>query len=98
MKIIIWTAIVFILVVLSLYAFKYFEDSQKIMLDISKEEASKIAEQECKKENWKFEDVSISDEKDQWFVMTNKSYRGGNALIYIDKKSGKVINKMYNPK
>ncbi|OGZ63966.1 MAG: hypothetical protein A2998_01265 [Candidatus Staskawiczbacteria bacterium RIFCSPLOWO2_01_FULL_37_25b] len=69
---------------------------QNNMADISSEEALKIAEQECKKENWEFKDISISDEKDRWFVLTNKSFRGGNAFIYIDKKTGEVINKTYN--
>ena len=68
------------------------------MQNISKEKALKIAEQECKKENWNFENVSISDEKDRWFVLTNKSFRGGNALLYIDKKTGEIINKTYNQK
>lgn len=59
-------------------------------MEISKEKALETAKKECEKENWEFKDVSISDEKDRWFIMTNKSYRGGNALIYIDKKTGAI--------
>jgi uncharacterized protein YpmB len=69
-----------------------------IMQNTPKEKALEIAEQECNNQGWKFEDVSVTDEKDKWFVMTNKFFRGGNALIYIDKKTGKIINKKYNPK
>lgn len=63
---------------------------------ISKEKALEIAKKECKKEKWEFKDVNISDEGDNWFILTNKSYRGGNALIYVSKDTGSIIKKMYN--
>ncbi|HCC59837.1 MAG: hypothetical protein A2402_00400 [Candidatus Staskawiczbacteria bacterium RIFOXYC1_FULL_37_43] len=74
--------------------------SLSIMQDISSKKALEIAEKECKDSDWDFSNVSITEteDKSKWFVLTNKSFRGGNALIYIDKQTGKIISKQYNSK
>ena len=62
-------------------------------INISKEEALRIAEEVCQQENWDWVDVRITDNKDYWDVMTNSSHLGMNGWIRIDKRTGKVIEK-----
>ena len=61
---------------------------------VSKKEALKIAEDVCKKEKWErfWHGIKVEDEDSYWKVWT--PFRlGGNILIRIDKKTGKVIEK-----
>lgn len=64
---------------------------------VSKEEALNIAERICKESGWEWKDVTIEEGKDKWTVATFSLRDGGNANIEIDKHTGKVINKFYNP-
>lgn len=62
---------------------------------ISKEEALKIAEEVCKKENWEWVEAGIFDRETHWEVRTHYLRKGGNASILIDKKTGKILDKVW---
>ena len=62
-------------------------------INISKEEALRIAEEVCKQENWEWVDVRITDNQNYWDIMTNSSHLGMNGWIRIDKRTGDVIKK-----
>jgi hypothetical protein len=60
---------------------------------VSQEEALRIAEDICRKENWPWQDVAIADRDLFWEVVTKRATLGGNAFVRIDKKSGRVLEK-----
>ncbi len=62
---------------------------------ISEDEALRIAKKACSQSGWEWTDIKLKDmaSEEQYIVMTHASKRDGHAEIYIDKKSGRVLQK-----
>jgi hypothetical protein len=60
--------------------------------------ALKIAQQVCKESDWEWEDVSIRDAGDYYSIATKSFQAGGNAIIEIDKQTGKVLKRFISPR
>lgn len=56
-----------------------------------------IAKKLCQQEGYEWKDASIEDAGDAWLVHTGGLQDGGNADILIDKTTGKILNKHFNP-
>jgi hypothetical protein len=55
--------------------------------------ALKIAEDACRISGWKFKDATAEEKPDSWIIRTNTHALGMNAMIKIDKYTGKVKEK-----
>lgn len=75
--------------------------SNKTNLTEQERQALRIAEEICKKEQWKWEDVAIGEQvtkkgQDCWLIVTNFSWLGGNASILIEKSTGNIVYKGFS--
>ena len=62
---------------------------------ISREKALEIAKNVCAQEKWKWEEgkISVTDQGNEWNIMTNSNSLGMNGIINIDKRTGEVLSK-----
>lgn len=59
---------------------------------VTREEARAIAREECERREWPWsEPVHVQRHLRTLHVMTNASHRGGNVNVWIDARSGEVI-------
>ncbi len=60
---------------------------------VSREEALQKAREVCDRQGWAWENEHVADHPDYWDVTTRWGRLGGNVLIRIDKRNGKVLEK-----
>jgi hypothetical protein len=66
---------------------------------ISKDEAIKIAKQECDRRGWGWlEPVEIKQGRKAWKIRTNAFSRGTIAIFSIDHQTGAVLRAGYIPR
>lgn len=65
--------------------------------EIPKSQALDIARKLCGREGYKWKDVSIKDDGEAWLIRTGGLQVGGDAEIRIDKATGEVLEKHFNP-
>jgi len=63
---------------------------------VDRDRATEIARQHASANGWPWvEPIRVSEGITRIHVMTNASYRGGNANIWIDVATGKVVSSAY---
>ncbi|MFH1024277.1 MAG: hypothetical protein V1809_12925 [Planctomycetota bacterium] len=64
--------------------------------ELSRAKALVIAKQEIERDGHAWRSPGIRDKGARWEVVTNVGALGGNAHVFIDKRTGKVTNKFFN--
>jgi hypothetical protein len=68
-------------------------------LDIKREEAIKIAKKVCEEKKWPWkEPINVTKGLWNYKIWTNCNMIGGNAIIRIRIKDGKVVSSTITPK
>ena len=73
---------------------------------MTREEVLKVARSTVEKQGWPWEEpVLVKRERKfvivgaiLWHVTTNANYRGANANVWIDDKTGRVVSKAFAPR
>lgn len=62
---------------------------------VSREKALEIAKNVCAQEKWKWDEdkIYVTDQGNEWRIMTNSNSLGMNGIINIDKRTGEVLSK-----
>jgi hypothetical protein len=66
---------------------------------LSKQQALEIARAECEDRGWPWREPVLAQEhlRSYWFV-TDWQFKGGNATIAVDYRSGKIVHAAFSPR
>lgn len=66
---------------------------------VDRNQATEIARQHARAKGWPWvEPIRVSEGITRIHIMTNASYRGGNANIWVAIATGKVVSSGYAPR
>lgn len=58
---------------------------------VDREAAEALARAECERQGWPWEGrIHVAEGLTSWAFRTNAEYRGGNVIVVVDSRSGRI--------